>query len=543
MIKNQTAINILLWLIASFILLWGLGSVPLTDVDEGAFAEASREMLSRSDFISPWLFDAPRFDKPALIHWLQIAAMRIFGINAFAARLPSALAGLWWCWIVVRWTREATKLTHAPAWSAQFALVIAVTSIALPVISRVSTADAVLNAYLSTTLYLLWRALMSDETGTSASVDTSLRKYTRYAAVFIGLGLLTKGPIAILVPAGASMFALIMRPSLYKKCMKIAFDPVAWLIILVLALPWYVLQYQAQGMPFITGFFGKHNLGRYTGTMLGFSGGFWYYPMWMLISILPWVPMLLRSLTNLVSQPSAILRHPALHFMWAIPLFVLLFFSFSSTKLPHYGFYGLSGLFVLMAITAGQAHQSRSNLLLDRVWLGLLLLIFACTFLWAPKLASLTHDPYYYWVLQSAGAVFVWQWAWMTFTATIGLVALLLPAKFGAWRLSVGAIAIAVCVHLIFVPTVIAQLRNPIQQAAQQVAQVPSPVVSWRLSSPSLSFAAQRVIQQQEPKLGDTVVLYEKHHQALLKLLAGTQSEAKLQIVWHIGGVEIVKVN
>lgn len=533
----------LLCLVASFILLWGLGSVPLTDVDEGAFAEASREMLSRSDFISPWLFDAPRFDKPALIHWLQIAAMQVFGINAFAARLPSALAGLWWCWIVVRWTREAAKLTHASAQSAQFALVIAVTSIALPVIARVSTADAVLNAFLTTTLYLLWRALMSDKIETSTASATSLKKYARFAAIFIGLGLLTKGPIAILVPAGACLFALIMSPRLYKKCFKVAFDPVAWLTVLAIALPWYVLQYQAQGMPFITGFFGKHNLGRYTGTMLGFSGGFWYYPMWMLISILPWVPMLLRSLTHLVRQPGAILRRPALHFMWAIPLFVLLFFSFSSTKLPHYGFYGLSGLFVLMAITAGQAHQEKSSLLLDRVWLGLLLLVFACTFVWAPKLASLTHDPYYYWVLQSAGAVFIWQWAWMTITATIGLLALFLPARFGVWRLSAGAVAIAVCVHLIFVPTVIAQLRNPILLAAQQVAQVPTSVVSWRLASPSLSFAAQRVIPQQDPKLGDTVVLYEKHHQALLILLADTEAKSKLQILWHMGGVEIVKVN
>jgi hypothetical protein len=107
----------------------------------------------------------------------------------------------------------------------------------------------------------------------------------------------------------------------------------------------------------------------------------------------------------------------------------------------------------------------------------------------------------------------------------------------------VGAIAIAVCVHLIFVPTVIAQLRTPILLAAQQVAQVQSPVVSWRLASPSLSFAAQRVIPQQDPKYGDTVVLYEKHHQALLSLLTSTYPDAQLQIVWHVGGVEIIKIN
>lgn len=540
--QNQMMVNALLWLTAGLILLLGLGSVPLTDVDEGAFAEASREMLSRGDFISPWLFDAPRFDKPALIHWLQIAAMQIFGINAFAARLPSALAGLAWVWVVMRWTREAVKLSNAPTQSAQFALVIAVTSIALPVISRVSTADAVLNAFLTTTLYLLWRALVSNETEALAVQVATLKKYTRYAAIFIGLGLLTKGPIAILVPAGAGLIALIMRPSLYKKWLQIAFDPLAWVIVVGIALPWYILQYESQGMAFITGFFGKHNLGRYTGTMLGFSGGIWYYPVWMLVSILPWVPMLFRSLTSL-RKPISILRHPVFGFMWAIPLFVLLFFSFSSTKLPHYGFYGLSGLFVLMAITAGRENQQASRLWIDRVWMGLLLVVFACTFLWAPKLAGLTHDPYYYWVLQSAGAVFVWQWAWMTVPAIIGLVVLLLPARLGVWRLSAGAIAIAICVHLIFVPTVIGQLRTPILMAAQQVAQISSPVVSWRLASPSLSFAAQRIIPQQDPKSGDTVVLYEKHHQALITLLSSSQTNTQVQVVWHMGGVEIVKVN
>jgi 4-amino-4-deoxy-L-arabinose transferase-like glycosyltransferase len=533
--QNQLIIYFILWVAASFILLWGLGSVPLTDVDEGAFAEASREMLSRGDFISPWLLDAPRFDKPALIHWLQIAAMQGFGINAFAARLPSALAGLWWCWIVVRWTREAAVRVNISAQASQFALVVAVTSIALPVISRVSTADAVLNAFLATTLYFMWRALLSDEAHL-------LKKYTRYAAIFMGLGLLTKGPIAILVPAGASLVALLLRPNWYKKWLKMAFDPPAWLIALGIALPWYVLQYQAQGMPFIAGFFGKHNLGRYTGTMLGFSGGLWYYPAWMLVSVLPWVPMLVRSLLSLMSERHSVLRHPALRLMWATPLFVLVFFSFSSTKLPHYGFYGLSGLFIVIALLIAQLHQVKENLWVDRIWMALLLMVFALTFYWSPKLAALTHDVYYSGVLSSAGEMFVEQWWSMTFIALVGLLALFLPATFGAWRLSAGAIALAACIHLLFVPTVIAQLRTPIVLAAMQVAQVQTPVVSWRLASPSLSFSAKRVIPARDPVVGDTVVLYEKHHDALIALLATAQPDARLQLVWHVGGVEIVQV-
>ena len=130
----------------------------------------------------------------------------------------------------------------------------------------------------------------------------------------------------------------------------------------------------------------------------------------------------------------------------------------------------------------------------------------------------------------------------MTLIAMVGLFALFLPAKFGAWRLSAGAIALAVCIHLLFVPTVIAQLRTPIVLAAMRVAQVQTPVVSWRLASPSLSFSAKRVIPARDPVVGDTVVLYEKHHDALTALLATVQPDAHLQLVWHAGGVEIVQI-
>ena len=77
-----------------------LGTPPLFDWDEGAFSEATREMLVTGDWISITLNGNPRYDKPVLIHWLQAASVSLLGPNEFAFRLPSALAGTAWVLVI-----------------------------------------------------------------------------------------------------------------------------------------------------------------------------------------------------------------------------------------------------------------------------------------------------------------------------------------------------------------------------------------------------------------------------------------------------------
>ena len=74
------------------LLLVGLGRAPLFDVDEGAFSEATREILSSADWGHTTLHGADRFDKPIGVYWLQAASASVFGLNEWAVRLPSALA-------------------------------------------------------------------------------------------------------------------------------------------------------------------------------------------------------------------------------------------------------------------------------------------------------------------------------------------------------------------------------------------------------------------------------------------------------------------
>src|SRR6266851_3102594 len=70
----------------------GTWSLPLIDRDEPRFAEASREMIERGNYIVPYFNNQLRLDKPPLTYWAQVASYRIFGENDFAARFPSAIA-------------------------------------------------------------------------------------------------------------------------------------------------------------------------------------------------------------------------------------------------------------------------------------------------------------------------------------------------------------------------------------------------------------------------------------------------------------------
>src|SRR5438876_9453174 len=70
----------------------GTWSLPLIDRDEPRFAEASREMIERGDYIVPRFNNQLRLDKPPLVYWAQTASYRVFGQNDFAARFPSAFA-------------------------------------------------------------------------------------------------------------------------------------------------------------------------------------------------------------------------------------------------------------------------------------------------------------------------------------------------------------------------------------------------------------------------------------------------------------------
>ena len=84
----------------------GTWSLPLIDRDEPRFAEASREMIGRGNYIVPYFNNQLRLDKPPLTYWAQVSSYHIFGENDFAARFPSAIAAALTALSIVVWGRR-----------------------------------------------------------------------------------------------------------------------------------------------------------------------------------------------------------------------------------------------------------------------------------------------------------------------------------------------------------------------------------------------------------------------------------------------------
>ncbi|NBT76745.1 MAG: hypothetical protein EBT15_12445, partial [Betaproteobacteria bacterium] len=499
---------------------------PLTDLDEGAFSEATREMLARGDFISPWLLDAPRFDKPVLFHWAQMLGFWLLGQNSWGARLPSALAGLAWIGAIGGWAYCVTrKLSpHRALASYGWAVLISATCIGIPAMARAATADSLLNALMALSLLFAWQALWGE--------PERARCWIRWAALCVGLGLMTKGPIALLVPGAASFIAAIWTRR-FRAWLRLAMDPVSWLIALGVAAPWYILQFQAQGIAFIRGFLGLHNIGRFTNTMHGFSAGPLYYPGWILVATLPWTLAVLSACGAAIRQVvgrsekapeiggDRILITPELRLAWVVFFFVICFFSLSATKLPHYGFYGLSGLIVVVAVYLAYGQGGFFNALLAGclALTTLFTLTLASLPLWLGEAINGVRDPYYQEVLLDVAIQTKNLKWWFVSAALAALGAIVVSLKSGRLGLLLAGGVGALTLHGLVVPAVIQSLRGPIREVAAIIRALPEDqrarVVTWRLTVPSLSFESLGIVRAGTPDDQSLVALHAKDLTAL----------------------------
>jgi 4-amino-4-deoxy-L-arabinose transferase-like glycosyltransferase len=133
---TRARLGTLAWSIAlGGLFLLRLGAAPLFDVDEGAFSEATREMVASVDFGFTTLNGALRFDKPILVYWLQASSVGALGVVEAAFRLPSALCAWLWCLALAgfAWTRAGGRVALAAG-------TVLATSVGVLVIGRAATA-------------------------------------------------------------------------------------------------------------------------------------------------------------------------------------------------------------------------------------------------------------------------------------------------------------------------------------------------------------------------------------------------------------------
>jgi 4-amino-4-deoxy-L-arabinose transferase-like glycosyltransferase len=485
--------SLLLALLLAFVL--NAYSLPLTDVDEGAFSEATREMMARGNLISPTLNDAPRHDKPILIYWAQAASVSVLGVSEIGFRLPSIIFAVLWMLALYRFC-----LRHGNQMTAQIASLVMALTLVVGFIAKAAIADALLNLLIALAMFGIYDYYCACRQG-KGRAPTRRLLFGVYAA--LGLGFLAKGPVAVFFPLLISGLFFVSAGA-WRDWLKAVFFWPGWLLFLAIVVPWHVLVYLDQGDAFFRGFYLKHNINRYADTFEGHGGRWWYYFVVMPFILLPFSGWLLAIAGKLAIQQIRQIDGDALFERFLILWFVVVFafFSFSGTQLPHYLLYGCTPLFILLA---------RHRLDFERRWLAFIpIILFALLLAVLPEVlvfaAGKASRPFEKMLLDGLVASFSDQVRWLLPLFAAAVVGLAVWRRLPVWQgLVLAGLLQAATVALIIAPRVIEVTQGPVREAAMLVRQSGETVVAWRIIMPSFSVYRQAATPTRVPELGQLV--------------------------------------
>jgi 4-amino-4-deoxy-L-arabinose transferase-like glycosyltransferase len=481
---------------------------PLFDLDEGAFSEATREMLVGKDYITTYLNGELRFDKPILIYWLQLLSVKLFGLNEFALRLPSAIAGALWAGTIYWFVKRTIN-----AQTAFFATLFMIVALQINMIAKAAIADALLNLWIAISMFTLYLYYKEQK-----------RQWLYIAFLTISLGVLTKGPVAIMIPLIVTFLFFVLEKRVIQW-LKMVFNPVGIVIFMVVALPWYIAEYMAQGQAFIDGFFLKHNVSRFSAAMETHSGTLFYFIPVLLVGVMPFTYFAIKAIIHLKSY----LHDPLKRYLFLWFAFVFLFFSLSGTKLPHYVIYGYTPLFILAGLYVEKP--------ISKGWLLYPMLLLSTLLLFLPELATLFQTD-----IHNALALVLIETIYDAFNLTyqlllLALIAFLLFLLFSTLqkeKVLLGvALSMVLLVNYIVIPTYGKLMQQPIKEAARLAKQEGyQDIIMHKVNTPSFNVYYEGLVRKTTPKSGDIVftqvpklkefkaykTLYRHHGFALIKV-------------------------
>ena len=333
----------------------GTWILPLVDRDEPRFAEASREMIERGDYVVPYFNNHLRLDKPPLTYWAQVASYRVFGENDFAARFPSAVAAaLVAVSILIRGSRIGGERV---GWRAAIIFTLCLQTF---IHAKAAVADMWLVLFVSTAhwsgLELLRDGLRNAPHQRSNSeslrewkVKHSLSYWWFFFYVSLALGFLAKGPIAWvpLLTVGSTIF---YAPHL-QLGRRFKFVRGILLMLAIVAIWGIPALIRTHGEFFTIGI-GRHVISRSFATMEGHGGS----SLWMYLLLLPFyfVTVFGSFFPWSIKLPSLMKRlwhdrDNIDNYLLSGTAIIFIIFSLIKTKLPHYTLPAFSLLALLLA--------------------------------------------------------------------------------------------------------------------------------------------------------------------------------------------------
>jgi 4-amino-4-deoxy-L-arabinose transferase-like glycosyltransferase len=378
----------------------GTWSLPLIDRDEPRFAEASREMIQRGNYIVPYFNNQLRLDKPPLTYWAQVLSYHVFGENDFAARFPSAIAAALTALSIFGWATR-TGGEKLGWWAA----IIFTLSLQTFVHAKAAVADMWLVFFVMLAHWagfeLLKRPTLNTQRSThnqgAAAWKLPWAIWKSPFLVFylaLALGFLAKGPIAWIPLLTVAVVIIYTRDWQLLGRLKVIRGILLTLVVVALwGIPALI---QTRGEFFTVGI-GRHVVGRSFTTLEGHGAS--YFGMYMLllpfyfvtvfISFLPWsikLPWLIRKFWR---REKTGVTHPGYggilvdtYLLSGIAV-VFVIFTLVSTKLPHYTLPAFPLLALLLArywhqeaaVESRSSHFATIALATACVWIAVALVV------------------------------------------------------------------------------------------------------------------------------------------------------------------------
>ncbi|MFZ3215093.1 MAG: phospholipid carrier-dependent glycosyltransferase [Candidatus Acidiferrales bacterium] len=362
-----------------------LGAIGLIGPDETRYVWIARAMAETGDWVTPRLYGVPWFEKPALYYWAAAIGFKLNLPAEWAARLPSAFAALaaaaaigWFAW---RYYAAGKEFSSG---AALIAPVMFSTSVAAIGFARAATPDMLFSAAIA--LAMICAASVLRRAGAWPGSDGArverpagdLAALTLWG-VFLGLGVLAKGPAAVILAGGAvGLWAL--ATSKWRAAIRLA-HPQAIAACCITALPWYALCAR-RNPEFLHVFIFQHNFERYLTPIFQHVQPFWFFGPITIVALLPWSVLLIAvAQEGWRAWREKSWRNSPGFFAGCWAVFPILFFSFSQSKLPSYILPAVPALALLMAISAERAFQrSRTNALTLSAGTGVVWFTLAAVF-------------------------------------------------------------------------------------------------------------------------------------------------------------------
>ena len=261
-------------ILAAILYLPGLGRPALWEPDEGRYAEIAREMVLSGDYVTPRDDYELYFEKPPLVYWAEAAAIKVFGVNEFAVRLPAAMFSIGQ--IVVTAALAEVMIGTTAGLFAALALALSPLFFGF---ARFATLDPALAFFLTSALAAFYVAARDSFSGSRA------RNWMLISAAMIALGTLAKGPVALILGGAIALSWLAWE----RRLRQIAEMPLASCLVIYAAIvvPWFALA-EARNPGFLSFFIIHEHFERYVESSEHGWGPWFFIPI-VIGGLWPWI--------------------------------------------------------------------------------------------------------------------------------------------------------------------------------------------------------------------------------------------------------------